>query len=69
MYLYLKELVICLEDESDMTHLNVVNSWLDHQIELSKDRQFKKKHNDNSKNFSINLPKNKKAKTHGKKYR
>ena len=67
MYLSLKELVICLEDESDMTHLNVVNSWLDHQIELSKDSQFKNKHNDNNKFVSVNLPTNEKSKTYGTK--
>ena len=63
------ELVSCLEYESKMRHLNVVKSWLDHQIALSKDRQFNKKKND-SKNFvSFNLPTNKKIKTHGTKYR
>ena len=38
-----KELVSCLEDENEITHLNVVKSWIDHQIGLSKDRQFDKK--------------------------
>ena len=67
MYLSLKELFIFFEDESDMTHLNVVNSWLDHQIELSKDSQFKKKHNDNNKFVSVNLPTNAKSNTYGTK--
>ena len=35
-----KELVSCLEDKCEIAHLNVLKSWLDHQIVLSKDRQF-----------------------------
>ena len=57
-----KELVSFLEDESEITHLNVVKSWLDHQIELSKDRQFNKTKNDSKTFVSVNLPTNKKRK-------
>ena len=66
---YFKERFSCLEDESEITHLNVVKYWLDHQITLSKYMQFKKKHNDNHRFFSVNLPTIKKKKTHGTKYR
>ena len=48
-----KELLSCLEDESKMTYLNAVKSWLDHQIVLSKDRQFEKKNNDSIKFFQL----------------
>ena len=64
-----KELVSCLEDESEVTHLNVVKSWLDHQIALSKSRQFNKTDNECNKFVSVNLATNKKRKTHGTKNR
>ena len=64
-----KELVSCLEDEHDKSHVHVVKTWLDFQIAQSKSRQVKDGYNnDNNKYVSCNIPSNKRRKTHGTKY-
>ena len=64
-----KELVSCLEDEHEKSHVLVVKTWLDFQIAQSKARQFKDEYNNhNNKYVSCNIPSNKKMKTHGTKY-
>ena len=46
-----KELVSCLEDENEILHIGYVKSWLDYQIVLSKDRQFKNTPNHDKKKY------------------